>query len=64
MNNLSKICAFLLDFDHSFVDDVGGDALARCSDCTKYPAGPECCKDNKIFLISFPKNHLCSSNLL
>ena len=28
----------------SFVDDVGGDALARCSDCTNYPAAAECCK--------------------
>ena len=25
-------------------NDIGNDALARCSDCSKYPAEPECCK--------------------
>ena len=25
-----------------WVDDVGGDALARCSDCEMYPAEEEC----------------------
>ena len=34
-------------------NDIGNDALARCSDCSKYPAEPECCKINtKIYIFA------------
>ena len=31
-----------------WLDDVGGDAIARCSDCASFPVEPECCRDKKI----------------
>ena len=34
-------------------DDAGGDAIARCSDCTNFPAEPECCTNKYIKIILF-----------
>ena len=39
--SLSFLCLHYSMF-RDYLDDVGGDALARCSDCELYPAEEEC----------------------
>ena len=49
-----------LNKDSQWVDDAGNDALARCSDCAKYPGEEECCNIDQIFLTKLNKTFLVS----